>query len=151
MACTLFIVLSYWKLQKEKKWSDQLRSIAVTGVFWNHLLSFNMQCSFPHQEWQDLTRSFAPFRLPFSSFVTVSLGLLGSRGRLLELQCKPRELHLSCLPLGLSFGILTPRSIPPWCLSPPQQHQSPCLHPPPPQHSHSITSQYVPQSCHYIS
>lgn len=99
--------------------------------------------------------AFCPYRLPYSSFVTVSGGPWGSRRWLPQLQHKPRELSLSYLPLRLNTtqpcpGIPSPRSSPPWCLSPLQQLQYPCLHLPLPLplHSPSIISQYVPLFFH---
>lgn len=97
-----------------------------------------------------LTFLILTYRFPYSSFVTVSVELWGSE-RLLQLRYKPGELRLSRPPrLRLSPGIRSPPSSPPWCLSPlrhQQQLQCPGLHLlPPPQHSRSITSQYVPLS-----
>ncbi|KAA8584304.1 hypothetical protein FQN60_008089 [Etheostoma spectabile] len=85
---------------------------------------------------------------PYSSSVTVSVGLWGSkRRRLLQLRYQSKELSLSRVP-RLRRSTPQPRpsirslpSSPPWCLSPLQQLQCPCRRRPPrPLHSHSITS-----------
>lgn len=116
MACTLWIVLSYWKLQKEKKWSDQLRSIAVTGIFWNYLLSFNMQCSFPDQECRDLTQVFCSIQVAIQQLrdrLTRALGQQGSApGASVQTQRAPSQLPAPRAQLRHPYTQVHPTMVP---------------------------------------
>lgn len=129
--------------------TNQVWDTSGVGLHQHHNLTNNCYCI--HLQISLHYVSFGPNRLPYSSFVTASFGLSGSRRRrrwrrrLQQLRHKPTELRLSSLPrLRIGPSTRSPLSSLPWCLGPQQLLRYPSLRPLPPHlHSRSITSPYV--------